>query len=139
MFCSLLVFWLIVADPFLVTLICASLWELFDRSIKIYFWMNMNELADTTISSHFISLQHSHYCFLYLFCFIFHSLYCWIIYWMASCHTFLFVYSQLLLLLLFLFVLILDDRILVYGLKFLHFKSIQISLVQCSTQCLFGV
>ena len=29
MFCSLLVFWLIVADTFLVTLISASLWEIF--------------------------------------------------------------------------------------------------------------
>ena len=29
MFCSLLVFWLIVADTFLVTLISASLWEVF--------------------------------------------------------------------------------------------------------------
>ena len=32
MFCSLLVFWLIVADSFLVTLISASLWELFAHS-----------------------------------------------------------------------------------------------------------
>ena len=33
MFRSLLVFWLTVADPFLVTLIGASLWELFDLTI----------------------------------------------------------------------------------------------------------
>ena len=32
MFRSLLVFWLIVADPFLVTLIGVSLWELFGLS-----------------------------------------------------------------------------------------------------------
>ena len=35
MFCSLLVFWLIVADPFLLTLISASLWELFGLSDPI--------------------------------------------------------------------------------------------------------
>ena len=34
MFHSLLVFWLIVADSFLVTLISASLWELFDISMN---------------------------------------------------------------------------------------------------------
>ena len=35
MFCSLLFFWLIVADSFLVTLISASLWELFGLSDPI--------------------------------------------------------------------------------------------------------
>ena len=34
MFRSLLVFWVIVADPFLVTLISASLWELFVSSSR---------------------------------------------------------------------------------------------------------
>ena len=41
MFRSLLVFWLIVADPFLVTLISASLWELFGLS-------DPNTVATTT-------------------------------------------------------------------------------------------
>ena len=36
MFHSLLVFWLIVADPFLVTLISASLWELFASFVVIH-------------------------------------------------------------------------------------------------------
>ena len=41
MFFSLLVFWVIVADPFLVTLISASLWELFGLS-------DPNAVATTT-------------------------------------------------------------------------------------------
>ena len=35
MFHSLLVFWLIVADPFLVTEIGASLWELFAETVNL--------------------------------------------------------------------------------------------------------
>ena len=41
MYRSLLVFWLLVADPFLVTLISASLWELFGLS-------DPNAVATTT-------------------------------------------------------------------------------------------
>ena len=44
MFCSLLVFWLIVADSLLVTLVSASLWELFGLS-------DPNTVAATTEQS----------------------------------------------------------------------------------------
>ena len=55
MFCSLLVFWLIVADPFLVTLISASLWELFATTENPCVMMRVNHI---TRSCEYIIIYH---------------------------------------------------------------------------------